>query len=413
MSSTRRAALAITIAAVAVAAAASLYLVKRRALPSYRPVPSPAAAAPALTVGASPPMPPSIVRHEVPEVEVVEVARDLEVVWALRFAPDGRLFITERAGRIRIFNPDTRQLSNYARVTTVHGGESGLMGLALHPEFPREPWVYVMYTARKAGGGVNRISRLRQREGADVEEQVLIDDIPAAVNHDGGALEFGPDGMLYIGTGDAMTPALAQDLGQLNGKVLRIAPDGRVPADNPIAGSPIWAYGFRNVSGLAFHPATKDLWAASHGPSATSPDKPKFMDSVYRVEKGRNHGWPSHLGVSADPAIVSPVIFFNDRFVPPGGLVFYAGAAPLANTLFMTALRAQEIDRFVIEDGRTVTRIERWWPDKFGRLRAIAVAADGSIYVGTSNRDGRVRGEYRGSDFIYRLRPAAPKRPSE
>jgi quinoprotein glucose dehydrogenase len=352
-------------------------------------------------------MPAMTRREAIPEVEITEVARNLEIVWSLRASPDGRLFAAERPGRLLVLKPGSRTPIVYARFATALGGESGLMGIALHPRFPQQPWVYVMYTARKPGGGVNRVSRIADTGYAGGEEHILLDDIPAARNHDGGALEFGPDGMLYVGTGDAAKPGLAQDLGQLNGKILRVTPDGRIPSDNPIPGSPIWAYGFRNVSGLAFHPSTGDLWAASHGPSATDPMKPKHMDSVYRVAKGRNHGWPSHLGVSADDQIVSPVIFFPNRTVPPGGLAFYpVKGSPFTNSLFMTALRAQELHRYDMTDGRTIDRMERWWPDRFGRLRAITVAADGAIYIGTSNADGRAVGDYPALDFIYRLTPA-------
>ena len=390
---------------IALCASVLLYGAWRRGAGSFRPVPEPAVTVTPLEVGGTPPMPEPVVRHEVPEIEVTEIASNLEVIWALRFSSDGRLFVTERPGRILVMKPGSRELTPYARLSTTAGGESGLMGLALHPGFPREPWVYVMYTARKEGGAVNRVSRLVDKGDSGTGEQVLIDDIPAALNHDGGALEFGPDGMLYIGTGDAQTPALAQDLGQLNGKVLRITPDGRTPPDNPFPGSPIWAYGFRNVSGLAFHPVTRELWAASHGPSATSPGKAKFMDSVYQVQKGRNHGWPSHLGVSADPSIVSPTIFFADRYVPPGGLAFYSGPpSPLTGSLFMTALRSQEMHRYVVGDDGSIVRFEQWWPNRFGRLRALTIGNDGAIYVGTSNRDGRSTGDYLGSDVIYRLR---------
>jgi quinoprotein glucose dehydrogenase len=386
-------------------AAAQGYRLWRRQQNRLKPVAAATRPLPHLRMGPSPQMPQAILRAEVPEVSVSEVARHLRIVWSLRVAPDGRLFIAERGGRVLVLQPHAAEPEVYAQLATALAGESGLMGLALDPDFPRRKFVYVMYTARKPGGGVNRISRFTDTPQGARDELVLIDDIPAARNHDGGALEFGPDGMLYIGTGDANVPALAQDPASLNGKILRITPNGAVPSDNPLPASPVWAAGFRNVTGLAFHPATGDLWAASHGPSGVSPEEPKHMDSVYLVKKGGNHGWPLHLGVSEDGTFVSPTVFYPERAVPPGGLTFYGDGSPdFRDNLFMTSLRGQEIHRFVI-DGRRLTRLERWWTNRFGRLRALTVAPDGSLYAGTSNRDGRAEGEYPDSDFVYRLTP--------
>ena len=296
---------------VAVGAAGVGYKLWRRSQNRLKPPPTSLLTAPTLGIGELPGLPPASVLADVPDVTVSEVARELRIVWSLRWAPDGRLFITERRGRLLVLKPGAAKPEVYARLSTALGGESGLMGLALHPDFPRQPFIYVMYTARKSGGGVNRVSRLRDTPAGGDDETVLIDDIPASRNHDGGALEFGPDGMLYVGTGDANVPGLAQELDKPNGRILRVRPDGSIPPDNPFPNSAVWAYGFRNVSGLAFHPTSGELWAASHGPSAVEPEEPKHMDSVYIVRKGANHGWPLHLGVSADPAYVSPIIFLQ------------------------------------------------------------------------------------------------------
>jgi quinoprotein glucose dehydrogenase len=359
------------------------------------------------TIGPGPILPDIIGRTDVDAVRVTPLARDRRIIWSLQWAKDGRLFFAERAGRLSVLAPRATAPMTYADLKTALGGESGLMGIALPPAFPAEPFVYVMYTARKPGGGVNRVSRLRDTVDGGRDEQVLLDDIPAARNHDGGALAFGPDGMLYIGTGDAAVPALAQDLTQLSGKILRVTPEGSIPPDNPHPGSPVWAYGFRNVSALAFHPRTHQLWAATHGPSGVAPDEPKHMDSVYVVRKGGNHGWPLHLGASSDPSIVSPVIFFADAAVPPGGMAFYEGPGELHHNLFLTSLRAQALFRFVIKEDGSVAGVERWWKDRYGRLRAITAGPDGSLLIGTSNRDLRASGDFPGSDFILRVDPVA------
>lgn len=381
----------------------------RRSQNYYRPVPVIAGADKpgVLTTGPSPKMPAESVLAEVPGVKVETVASGLQIVWDICFLPDGRMLFTERPGRIRVIKGQGSKPEDYAEVATVLGGESGLMGIAAHPKFPAEPYIYVMCTARKKGGGVNRISRLTDSGGRGIKEEVLIDDIPASRNHDGGAIEFGPDGMLYIGTGDANVPAIAQDLAQLCGKVLRITPDGKAPADNPFPGSVVWAYGFRNISGLCFHPVTGELWAASHGPSSDKPGEPKHMDSVYVVRKGGNHGWPMHLGVSSDDVFASPVLFWPNEAIPPGGMMFYSGSLfpRFKGNLFMTSLKSELMHRVEVGESNSIGSIERWWPRKWGRLRAIAQGPDGAIYLGTSNRDGRTDGNYPGSDYIYRVVP--------
>jgi quinoprotein glucose dehydrogenase len=395
----------VLLALVLAASAAVSYRAWKRSQNRFKPVIGTNEDALRPTVGAGPTLPAVIERSEMTDFRIDEVARGLRIVWSVRVAPDGRVFLSERAGKLSVLMPGAGHPVLYASLSTALGGESGLMGVALHPRFPAEPFVYVMYTARKPGGGVNRVSRLRDTPDGGVDEQILIDDIPASRNHDGGALEFGPDGMLYVGTGDAAVPALAQDLQQPSGKILRVAPDGSIPVDNPIPGSPVWAYGFRNVSGLAFHPQTGELWAATHGPSGVAEDEPKHMDAIFVVRKGGNHGWPTHLGASDDPAIVSPVIFFRDRAVPPGGMMFYDAPGPYQQSLFLTSLRGQALYRFVIAEGRRVERVERWWPDRFGRLRAIGRGPNGTLYIGTSNQDLRASREYPGSDYLLRLTP--------
>lgn len=404
MTRSRLTLLVVVVATVMVAAgAAGTYKLWRRHQNQLKPVAGAREDTLRPTIGRGPDLPSAVLRSNIPGVRITEVARGLRIVWSLRWAPDGRLFVAERPGRLSTLRPGASSLATYADLPTALGGESGLMGVALHPRFPSEPFVYVMYTARKPGGGVNRVSRLRDVDGRGVDELVLLDGIPASRNHDGGAMEFGPDGMLYVGTGDAAVPALAQDLSQMSGKILRIAPDGTIPPDNPVPGSPVWAYGFRNVSALAFHPRSGDLWAATHGPSGVGADEPKHMDAVFVVKKAGNHGWPMHLGASDNPSIVSPIIFSRDRAVPPGGMVFYTGRGEFHENLFLTSLRGQELYRFVVGDERTVSAVERWWTDRFGRLRAITEGPDGSLFIGTSNRDGRAAGDYAGSDYVFRL----------
>lgn len=355
-------------------------------------------------IGGNPPMPRPRNRGAVAGTRVQVVAQNLEIPWALAFAPDGRIFFTERPGRVRVMRLGERPglYKDLSQVT--HNGEGGLMGMALHPQFPEQPYVYVHYTRKVGEQSFNRVTRFRDTGTTMVDEEVIIDNIPASQFHDGGALAFGPEGMLYVGTGDARVPGSAQQWSSLAGKILRVAPDGRIPADNPFPGSPVWAYGFRNVSGLAWNPVNGELWATSHGPTGEFTGL-QNRDSVYIVQKGGNHGWPLVVGTSSNPNIVSPVLYYPTSAVPPGGAMFYTGDRfpKWKNMFFFTSLRAEHVQRVTIGPKNTIQTIERWFTNRYGRLRAIAQAPDGSIYFTTSNRDDRARRRFPGADRIYRL----------
>jgi aldose sugar dehydrogenase len=357
--------------------------------------------------GGVPPMPEQRERAQVAGVRVETVASNLEIPWAIGFAPDGRMFVTERPGRVVVIREGQEPQQYLDLGDVVHRGEGGLMGLALHPDFGATRHLFVMYTTRNGGNVINRVSRFTDRGETADDETVLVDNIPAAQLHNGGVLAFGPDGHLYIGTGDATRPPLAQDRESLAGKVLRVAADGGIPADNPFGDSPVYAYGFRNVTGLAWHPETGALWAASHGPSGEFPNL-YHRDAVYVVRRGGNHGWPVVVGVPEQAGMEAPVLYYPEDAVPPGGALFYSGRLmpDLRHNFLMTALGATHLQRVVVRQPDRVETIERWWPEEYGRLRAIVEGPDGAIYFTTSNRDGRARRPYPGSDYIYRIVPA-------
>ncbi|MGI9259764.1 MAG: PQQ-dependent sugar dehydrogenase, partial [Gammaproteobacteria bacterium] len=241
-------------------------------------------------------------------VFVETLLTDLEVVWSLEFASDGRLFLTEKPGRIRVVNPgqglDTTPWANVDIVDS-ESRERGLFGLALHPEFPEEPWVYVMYAYDDGEGGTkNRVSRFREVNGRGVDEEILLDALPGATTHNGGRIKFGPDGMLYIGTGDARDRRRSQDLDDPAGSILRLEDDGDIPRDNPFEDSPVYASGFRNPTGIAFRPSDGALFVADHGPTVEWEPRIGAYDELNIVEPGSNYGWPIVIGAPGDPSYV-------------------------------------------------------------------------------------------------------------
>jgi len=363
-------------------------------------------------LGPAPPMPPTVRRPDVPEVRVEIVAAGLEVPWDLVFLSRNRILITERPGRIRLCENGRLDTRPYHTLPTVDVGEGGLMGMALDPHYPQRPYVYVMYTYRApTGRAVNRVSRFRDTGTGLADETVIFDGIRAGLNHNGGGLRFGPDGMLYISTGDAWVAELAQELESPCGKILRIRPDGTIPADNPFPNSPVYALGLRNVQGMAWHPETKELWVTNHGPSGELANL-HARDSVYIVRPGSNCGWPRVLGVTRRKGIESPILYYPDSSVPPGAAIFYTGdlfPALRGNFLFC-CLGGEHLQRVILDGPRRVVGLERWWEEgdhrgRYGRLRTIVQGPDGALYLTTTNRDGR--GIVRpGDDKVLRVVPA-------
>jgi glucose/arabinose dehydrogenase len=333
-----------------------------------------------------------------PGVALDTVATGLEVPWALDFAPDGRIFISERPGRIRVVEEGILRPEAWATFDVANRSEMGLMGIALAPDFAESGHLFVVGTfpTQDGGGTENRVYRLTDRDGKGVDQRLILGGIPAARFHAGAALAFGPDGMLYLTAGDALDPGDSQDPGSLAGKVLRIRPDGGIPADNPIPGSPVYALGVRNSQGLSWHPDTGDLFAADHGPSGLPKEWfRRGRDELNVIRAGQNYGWPEASGMQDGDEYMLPLVEWTPA-IAPGAIVFYTGDDfPWKGNVFIAELKGRQLLRVVLEQapaeqtGWRAVREEPLFAREFGRIRAVRMGPDGYLYFTTSNHDGR------------------------
>lgn len=338
------------------------------------------------------------VQQELPyRTEVV--ADQLDVPWALDIAADGRLFFTERPGRVRVIQAGKlleQPLISFP-APFVSEGEGGLLGLVLDPQFARNHFLYVYHTYQDGQQTYNRVLRLREQNNRAEVDRVLIDKIPGSVIHNGGRLRIGPDQRLYITTGDASEPELAQDMNSLAGKILRLNLDGTIPQDNPFPGSPVYSLGHRNPQGLAWNPATGTLYSSEHGPSA--------HDELNRIEPKGNYGWPVITGDQEQQGMRTPIWHSKAETWAPSGMVFVS-KGPWAGQLLIANLRGQQLLRVKLDPARAdvVAELSTMFANEPGRLRDVVEGPDGSLYLLTNNRDGR--GVPRdGDDRIIRLVP--------
>ena len=326
-------------------------------------------------------------------LRVETVVSGLDTPWDLAWGPDGAIWMTERGGRISRVNPSSGQLTPVGQLAVTENSESGLLGMALHPDFAAQPWVYAMHSYTSANGLRNRLVRLRYQSGALGAPETLIDDIPGNGIHDGSRLTVGSDGLLYVTTGDAGNSSLAQDRASLAGKVLRVTLGGQPAPGNPF-GSAVYSFGHRNPQGIVFHPTRGILYVTEHGPGDN--------DEVNLIESGRNYGWPNVHGRCDDDVGQETAICQRDDIaeplaqwtptIAPSGLAFYdADLIPQwKNSLLFTTLKGTALVRLGMSaDGRTVVSQETLYAGQFGRLRDVLVGPRGEVYLATSNRDGR------------------------
>jgi glucose/arabinose dehydrogenase len=315
----------------------------------------------------------SPISAENPEI----VAQDLSIPWEIVFLPDKSLLVTERPGQLLHISGNTHTPIQVSGVQ--HRGEGGLLGLALHPRYPENHFIYLYLTTQQDGGLTNRVERyvFDEKTNSLSQKKIILENIPGAANHDGGRIAFGPDKLLYITTGDAQQEQQAQDTNSLAGKILRLTDEGTVPADNPF-NNPVYSYGHRNPQGLAWDSQGR-LWSTEHGPSGAG----SGFDEVNLIEKGANYGWPTIQGEQQRPGMRSPVVQSgaDDTWAP-------AGMTIIGDRLYFTGLRGEAIYEATINDA-ALTNLTTHNKGEFGRLRVIQLGPDNAIYLATSNTDGR------------------------
>jgi glucose/arabinose dehydrogenase len=308
------------------------------------------------------------------------LATGIDVPWGMAFLPDGSALVGQRDRAVILqVTPGGGEPREAYRMPGVEAaGEGGLLGLAVARDYAQTRWVYAYYTAAKD----NRIARFRL--GSDERPEVIFEGITKAGNHNGGRIAFGPDGMLYVGTGDAALPSRAQDPESPNGKILRLTPDGDPAPGNPTAGSPVWSMGHRNVQGLAWS-ADGTMYASEFGQSR--------LDEVNRIEPGKNYGWPEVEGRGDDSRYANPLVTWATSEASP------SGAAIAGGTLYVAALRGQRLWTVPLAGGEP----EAEFTGKYGRLRTVAVAPDGALWLTTSNTDRGPEARPGGDDRILRF----------
>ncbi len=358
--------------------------------------------------------PPEVAGNETYETQTKEtrfrvetVAGGLEVPWAFAWLPNKNLLFTERPGRVRIIEDGKLRAEPVFRVPDVEpSSESGLMDISLHPNFAANSFVYLGYAYNKQGKKV-KVVRYKYANNTLTEPKIIIEDIPAAPNHAGMRARFGPDGKLYVATGDATDRKMAQRMDSLAGKTLRLNDDGSVPPDNPFVGQAgarpeIWTIGHRNAQGLAWQPGSGLMFQTEHGPSGF--DGPGGGDEVNIVERGKNYGWPTIHHRQTQAGMEPPLLEYTPACAPASG-TFYNGSAFAAfkGDFFLGCLRGERLIRVKL-NGRNVVSQEDLLKETYGRIREVAEGPDGYLYFSTSNRDGR-GSPAKEDDRIMRLVP--------
>ena len=322
--------------------------------------------------------------------DIETVAENLNIPWEIAFLPNGDMLVTERSGKLLKIRPETKVIGEIDEVK--HIGEGGLLGLAIHPNFSVNNFIYIYYTTQDSKGISNRVERYKLINDTLNEKEIVLEGIRGSSNHNGGRIAFGPDGYLYITTGDAENPNLAQDINSLNGKVLRIKDDGSIPLDNPFENA-VYTLGHRNPQGLAWDKEST-LWETEHGPSGTQTG----YDEINVIVKGNNYGWPIIKGGQIEEGLTPPILQSGSEDTwAPSGMLYWDGS------LFFSGLRGETLYEIKIFGADKFELIPHF-SQEFGRIRAVVLGPDNNFYLSTSNRDGRGQIRER-DDKIIKINP--------
>ncbi len=339
-------------------------------------------------------------------LRVETLASGLDTPWDLTWGPDDTIWVTERNGVISRVETTTGRVTRVGKVGVIEVSESGLMGMAFHPDFSAQPYVYVIHSFAYRGSIRNRLVRMRFYGDSLGSPKILLDNIPGARNHNGSRLAVGPDRYLYITTGDAQNSSLAQKRSSLAGKVLRLTLDGHPAPGNPFDNA-VYSFGHRNAQGIVFHPGTGALYITEHGPADN--------DEVNLIKKGGNYGWPKVRGFCDGWAerffcrknnVIEPLFAWTPTIAPSGIDFYNAELIPgWKGNLLFTTLKGSALYRLVFSpDGNRIIKQEVYFQGQFGRLRDVLVGPQGEVYLATSNRDGRGT-PAANDDRILRIQP--------
>ena len=309
--------------------------------------------------------------------EYVQIlATNLEKPWAIDFAGD-KIFVTEKAGQVRVIESGVLLDDPLATLRTANVFGGGLLGIAVHPAFDNNHFIYVYYTYEKDGVLWNKILRITESNNKLDAAKTIFDNIPGSVYNNGGIMKFGPDGKLYVGTGYVSDSHGPQDIQSLEGKILRLNDDGTIPNDNPFSDSPVFSFGHMNTKGLGWD-NEGNLFVTEMGPSKN--------DEINLVQPGGNYGWPEQE-CSGSEQFVDPINCY-DPAIEPGGIVFYYGdKIKLENSLVLASLRASHLFNLEIDEDEVKSQTSIL--SGVGRIRDVAVGPDGYLYLITSNTDGK------------------------
>lgn len=321
------------------------------------------------------------------ELKTEVLTQSLIYPWDMVYGPDSYIWFTERAGKISRLNPKNGVITLVHTITDVASiGEGGLLGMAIHPQFSANPYLYVIYDYGTTANYKAKVVRYTFNNGVLSDPLILLDKIPASSNHDGSRLLITPDLKLMVTTGDANVPANAQDTASLSGKILRLNLDGTIPEDNPFPNNPIWSYGHRNPQGLVL--ANNKLYSSEHGADTD--------DEINMIEKGKNYGWPNIEGfcnTTAEKAfcaahdVTEPMMAWTPTIAPSGLTYYNSDYIPQwKNSLLLVALKGTELLQLQLDDsGTKITETNVSFLNQFGRLRAVCQSPEGKVYLATSN----------------------------